>query len=126
MALDVYVGSLGRYYEGEWHSVDERPVSGAGGRRRTRAASDPERLRRLYWACRRGMRELDILLGGFLARRYAALPAAQRQVFIWHELEDKTFREMEEETGVPLKTLISRKHYAVQHLRKRLRRLPRL
>ncbi|MCA8832781.1 RNA polymerase sigma factor [Hymenobacter pini] len=53
----------------------------------------------------------------------AELPAAQREVFIWHELEDKSFREMEEETGVPLKTLISRKHYAVQHLRKRLRTL---
>ncbi len=53
----------------------------------------------------------------------AALPAAQRQVFVWHELEDKTFREMEAETGVPLKTLISRKHYAVLHLRKRLQTL---
>ena len=42
---------------------------------------------------------------------------------MWHELEDKSFREMEAETGVPLKTLISRKHYAVLHLRKRLRTL---
>ncbi|WP_262383958.1 RNA polymerase sigma factor [Hymenobacter lutimineralis] len=58
-----------------------------------------------------------------LSEALAELPAAQRQVFIWHELEDKTFREMEEETGVPLKTLISRKHYAVQHLRKRLQKL---
>ena len=53
----------------------------------------------------------------------AELPAAQRQVFVWHEFEDKTFREMEAETGVPLKTLISRKHYAVLHLRKRLQTL---
>ncbi|UYZ61634.1 RNA polymerase sigma factor [Hymenobacter weizhouensis] len=58
-----------------------------------------------------------------LSEALAELPAAQRQVFIWHELEDKSFREMEEETGVPLKTLISRKHYAVQHLRKRLQKL---
>ncbi len=58
-----------------------------------------------------------------LTEALAELPAAQRQVFIWHELEDKSFREMAEETGVPLKTLISRKHYAVQHLRKRLRTL---
>ena len=58
-----------------------------------------------------------------LSDAQAELPAAQREVLIWHELEDKTFREMEEETGVPLKTLISRKHYAVQHLRKRLRTL---
>ncbi|SNC68503.1 RNA polymerase sigma factor, sigma-70 family [Hymenobacter gelipurpurascens] len=58
-----------------------------------------------------------------LSDALAELPAAQREVFIWHELEEKTFREMEEETGVPLKTLISRKHYAVQHLRKRLQKL---
>ena len=58
-----------------------------------------------------------------LSEALAELPAAQRQVFVWHELEDKTFREMEAETGVPLKTLISRKHYAVLHLRKRLQKL---
>ena len=58
-----------------------------------------------------------------LSEALAELPVAQRQVFIWHELEEKTFREMEQETGVPLKTLISRKHYAVQHLRKRLQTL---
>lgn len=53
----------------------------------------------------------------------AELPAEQRQVFVWHELEDKSFNDMVAETGVPLKTLISRKHYAVKHLRKRLRKL---
>ena len=53
----------------------------------------------------------------------AELPAEQRQVFVWHELEDKSFNEMVADTGVPLKTLISRKHYAVKHLRKRLRTL---
>ena len=58
-----------------------------------------------------------------LSEALAELPMAQRQVFVWHELEDKTFREMEAETGVPLKTLISRKHYAVLHLRKRLQKL---
>ena len=58
-----------------------------------------------------------------LADALAELPEAQRQVFIWHELEDKSFKDMVAETGVPLKTLISRKHYAVLHLRKRLRKL---
>ena len=58
-----------------------------------------------------------------LSEALAELPAAQRQVFVWHELEDKSFKEMEAETGVPLKTLISRKHYAVLHLRKRLQKL---
>jgi len=51
------------------------------------------------------------------------LPAEQRQVFVWHELEDQSFNDMVATTGVPLKTLISRKHYAVKHLRKRLRKL---
>ena len=55
-----------------------------------------------------------------LSEALAELPENQRQVFVWHELEDKSFNEMVEETGVPLKTLISRKHYAVKHLRKRL------
>ncbi len=58
-----------------------------------------------------------------LSDALAELPAAQRQVFVWHELEDKSFKDMEAETGVPLKTLISRKHYAVLHLRKRLQTL---
>lgn len=58
-----------------------------------------------------------------LSEVLAELPTAQRQVFVWHELEDKTFHEMEEETGVPLKILISRKHYAVLHMRKRLQKL---
>jgi RNA polymerase sigma factor (sigma-70 family) len=53
----------------------------------------------------------------------AELPPEQRQVFVWHELEDQSFNDMVAATGVPLKTLISRKHYAVKHLRKRLRKL---
>ena len=58
-----------------------------------------------------------------LTEALAELPANQREVFIWHELEDKSFKKMEADTGVPLKTLISRKHYAVLHLRKRLQKL---
>jgi RNA polymerase sigma factor (sigma-70 family) len=49
------------------------------------------------------------------------LPEEQRWVFVQHELEDKSFKEMEEETGVPLKTLLSRKHYAVKALQKKLK-----
>lgn len=51
------------------------------------------------------------------------LPEAQRQVFIWNELEDQTFQEIADRTGENIKTLISRKRYAVQHLRKRLQTL---
>ena len=48
------------------------------------------------------------------------LPEAQRNVFVWNELEDQTFQEIADRTGENIKTLISRKRYAVQHLRVRL------
>lgn len=48
------------------------------------------------------------------------LPEAQRYVFIQNELEERTFQEIADETGENIKTLISRKGYAVKHLRKRL------
>jgi RNA polymerase sigma factor (sigma-70 family) len=51
------------------------------------------------------------------------LPAEQREVFIAHELEGRSFKEISAETGVNLNTLLSRKHYAVRHLRERLRGL---
>jgi len=51
------------------------------------------------------------------------LPENQRQVFVWNELEDLTFQEISERTGENIKTLISRKRYAVQHLRSRLETL---
>ena len=50
------------------------------------------------------------------------LPADQRDVFIAHELEGRTFKEMAAATGVSLNTLLSRKRYAVLRLRERLRR----
>lgn len=49
------------------------------------------------------------------------LPAEQREVFIAHELEGRSFQDLASTTGVRVNTLISRKHYAVVHLRKRLR-----
>lgn len=48
------------------------------------------------------------------------LPENQRQVFVWNELEDMTLQEIASKTGEPLKTIISRKRYAVQFLRKQL------
>ena len=44
----------------------------------------------------------------------------QRAVFVAHELEGRSFKEMAEETGVSVNTLLSRKRYAVQHLRELL------
>lgn len=48
------------------------------------------------------------------------LPAEQSSAFIQHELEDVPFDEISAQTGVPVATLISRKRYAVLHLRERL------
>jgi RNA polymerase sigma factor (sigma-70 family) len=48
------------------------------------------------------------------------LPVAQREVFIAHELEGRSFKEMAAETGASVNTLLSRKRYAVRHLRERL------
>ena len=49
------------------------------------------------------------------------LPDEQRDVFVAHELEGRTFKEMAAESGVSLNTLLSRKRYAILHLRERLR-----
>jgi len=48
------------------------------------------------------------------------LPEEQREVFVAHELEGRSFKEMAAKRGVSVKTLLSRKHYAVLHLRERL------
>jgi len=51
------------------------------------------------------------------------LPDDQRLVFIWNELDGLTFQQIADITGDNIKTLISRKRYAVAHLRKRLQKL---
>jgi RNA polymerase sigma factor (sigma-70 family) len=48
------------------------------------------------------------------------LPDEQREVFIAHEIEGKSFKELSAETGVSVNTLLSRKRYAVLHLREQL------
>jgi RNA polymerase sigma factor (sigma-70 family) len=53
----------------------------------------------------------------------AELPDEQRDVFIRNEFEGVSFREMSEDTGVNINTLLARKRYAVLHLRKRLKDL---
>jgi RNA polymerase sigma factor (sigma-70 family) len=51
------------------------------------------------------------------------LPEDQRAVFVAHEIEGRTFKEISEETGVGVNTLLSRKRYAVLRLRESLRRI---
>lgn len=70
---------------------------------------DPEKeyLKKMFW---------DELLAAL-----SELPEPQRKVFVMNELEDKTFQEIADQSGENIKTLISRKRYAVIYLRERLR-----
>ena len=64
--------------------------------------------------------------GVLLAEIEAALgelPLTQREVFLAHEIDGRSFAEISAQTGVGLKTLLSRKHYAVKRLRNRLQRV---
>lgn len=58
-----------------------------------------------------------------LAAALAELPAEQRDVFLAHAVEGRSFAELSKETGVKVNTLLSRKRYAVLHLRQRLQAL---
>jgi RNA polymerase sigma factor (sigma-70 family) len=55
-----------------------------------------------------------------LAAALDELPAEQRAVFIAHELDGRSFKELSAESGVGINTLLGRKHAAVRHLRERL------
>ena len=65
------------------------------------------------YACNMLLDEIEVAIG--------ELPAEQRDVFVGHELEGRSFKEMAAQTGVSVNTLLSRKRYAVLHLRERLR-----
>jgi RNA polymerase sigma factor (sigma-70 family) len=54
---------------------------------------------------------------------FGELPEEQREAFVAHELEGRSFKEMAAATGVSVNTLLSRKRYAVRHLRERLQSL---
>jgi RNA polymerase sigma factor (sigma-70 family) len=58
--------------------------------------------------------ELELALG--------ELPEEQREVFVAHEFEGRSFKQLSAATGVSVNTLLSRKRYAVLHLRERLQR----
>ena len=76
---------------------------------RDATTAESENLRNFFWE------QLQAAL--------AELPQEQRQVFVWHELEGMSFQEIAAVTGENLNTLLSRKRYAVLHLRQRFQRL---
>src|SRR6478735_11418088 len=65
-------------------------------------------------------KELQQLFWETLFDALEELPEKQREVFILNELEEKTLQQVADMKGENLKTIISRKRYAVLHLRKRL------
>jgi RNA polymerase sigma factor (sigma-70 family) len=68
--------------------------------------------------------EVELTRGVLLEELEAALeelPAEQREAFVAHEIEGRSFKEISAATGIGVNTLLSRKHYAVLHLRRRLR-----
>ncbi len=67
---------------------------------------DDEELKKMFWA--------------EFSKALDELPKEQKDAFIQNEMEDRTFREMAEKSGESIKTLISRKRYAVLYLRKKL------
>jgi RNA polymerase sigma factor (sigma-70 family) len=60
------------------------------------------------------------LIRDALMKALEELPQEQREVFVGHELELKSFKDMSDAWGVPVNTLLSRKHYAIKFLRKKL------
>lgn len=95
---------LDKGYEGDDGSLNFRDILTADA-----ISPEDENLKEIFW------QELFLALD--------ELPENQRNVFIWNELEDETFQEIADRTGENIKTLISRKRYAVQHLRNRLEEL---
>jgi RNA polymerase sigma factor (sigma-70 family) len=61
------------------------------------------------------------LIAEKLVEALSELPPEQRDVFIAHELDGRSFKELAAVTGTPLNTLLSRKHAATLHLRRRLK-----
>jgi RNA polymerase sigma factor (sigma-70 family) len=53
----------------------------------------------------------------------AELPAEQREIFVAHEFEGRSFKELSAKTGIGVNTLLARKRYAVLHLRRRLQNI---
>jgi RNA polymerase sigma factor (sigma-70 family) len=80
-----------------------------GGDEALSASPETEYLRSLVWT------ELEIAL--------SELPPKQREIFELTELEDIPVKDIAQTTGIPLNTLLSRKHYAVLHLRRKLAEL---
>jgi len=99
---------IDRYRKKRMESFGNDPVTGSG----EEALASPEAGPAEAYARTVLQEELEEALG--------ELPPEQREVFLAHEIEGYSFKEIAARTGVGVNTLLSRKHYAVLHLRRRL------
>jgi len=65
----------------------------------------------------------EVLFKESLFKALNELPEKQREVFVWNELEDMTLQQIADKTGESIKTIISRKRYAVARLRQQLQNI---
>lgn len=68
-------------------------------------------------------RHEQLEMGMAIDEALSTLPPKQRDVFIWHEIEGRSFAEIAGRTGTPVNTLLSQKRYAVLELRTQLQHL---
>lgn len=121
--LTAWLFTVARNRITDWYRKRQSPAQAAtgagdehsGGRMLEETLFDPQdRPDHEYWRS---------AVWAELADALGELPETQRDVFIWHELEGRSYREIARMTGEPLNTLLSRKRYAVLSLRERLRDL---
>jgi RNA polymerase sigma factor (sigma-70 family) len=95
-------------YALQTYSIDDEPEAFGLKELLLIEETDPEAqyIREVFWQA--------------LFKALEELPEKQRQVFVLNELEEMTLQQIAEQTGENLKTIISRKRYAVKHLRQRL------
>jgi len=100
----------------DWFRRGKKEVAeDAGGRMLEDLLPSPDDGPDALYARRVLLAEIEAALG--------ELPPSQREVFLAHEIEGRSFADISAETGVSVNTLLSRKHYAVKRLRKRLQRI---
>jgi RNA polymerase sigma factor (sigma-70 family) len=95
----------------------------ASGRDSVGSAVEPSRVLEQWLAADDGGPESAYVRGVLADELIAAvdeLPAEQRDVFLAHELDGRSFKQLRAETGIGINTLLGRKHAAVRHLRRRL------
>jgi RNA polymerase sigma factor (sigma-70 family) len=111
--LTAWLFSVARNKVIDWYRA--RRLAREGARERDDLRSDPaDGPDHAYWRS---------VFWSELADALDDLPEEQRDVFVAHQLEGLSFKEIAARTGEPINTLLSRKHYAVLFLRERLRDL---